>query len=84
MTTEKTISIEQFNKEIVEFRKLMGDKRFWQAPVIVLRAVTALLLLCSSVEKIHYSQARQTYKTTINEFKTRAQYLNFSLSDAFI
>ena len=82
------MNLQQFNKEVVEFRKIMCNPQFWDKaqprhPLPVLEKAANTLYTCyvnmnGSTEEV--ARAVVTLEATINEFHDRQNFLQFGFA----
>jgi hypothetical protein len=80
MSNTACFTVQYFNQELVNFRKLMGDKTFWQKPErIRTKAIQALTYVYLNLEhdtpQIECDKCGETLMHTLDEYALRETFL---------
>jgi hypothetical protein len=74
-----TLTIEQFNNEVLALRKMWGEKDFWTNRKKIDLAVKAIGFAYLNVDIAEMDRAAATYQATMMEFNTRAHLMKIEL-----
>lgn len=74
MDVEKKLTVEYFTKEILEFRKLMGKKSFWNDPDLPGNAMKGLMYVYINTKGLTTKEV-DFMRTTVKEFDMRLGYM---------